>query len=79
LNLFPYGELWKHEQRGFSAWLETNLDVLSEVLGVQLSDPKRELLAGEYQCDMVAEDANGDRVIIENSLRQPITTTSGRS
>lgn len=61
-------ELWKHEERGFSAWLEGNLDVLSEAIGVQLSDPKRELLAGDFQCDLVAEDGNGDRVIIENQL-----------
>lgn len=61
-------ELWKHEERGFSAWLESNLDVLSEVLGITLSDPKRELLAGNYQCDLVAEDENGERVIIENQL-----------
>jgi hypothetical protein len=44
------------------------LDVLSEAIGVQLSDPKRELLAGDFQCDLVAEDGNGDRVIIENQL-----------
>jgi Domain of unknown function (DUF4268) len=61
-------ELWKHEERGFSAWLEANLEVLSDAIGVELSDPKRELLAGDYQCDLVAEDGNGDRVIIENQL-----------
>jgi hypothetical protein len=68
LEPVPIRELWKHEERGFSAWLETNLDVLSEAVGVQLSEPKRELLAGDFQCDLVAEDQNGDRVIIENQL-----------
>jgi hypothetical protein len=68
LEPVPIRELWKHEERGFSAWLEENLDVLSEAIGVQLSDARRELLAGDYQCDLVAEDANGDRVIIENQL-----------
>lgn len=33
-----------------------------------MSDPKRELLAGDFQCDLVAEDENGDRVIVENQL-----------
>jgi hypothetical protein len=42
--------------------------VLSEAIGVKLSDPRREILAGDYQCDLVAEDENGDRVIIENQL-----------
>ncbi len=64
----PIREVWKHEERSFSAWLEENLDVLSEAIGVPLSDPKRELLAGDFQCDLVAEDGNGDRVIIENQL-----------
>ncbi len=61
-------ELWAHEERGFSAWLETNLDTLSEAVGVTLSDPQRELLAGNFQVDLVAEDENGDRVIVENQL-----------
>jgi hypothetical protein len=61
-------ELWKHEERGFSAWLESNLERLSEAIGVPLSDPQREILAGDFQCDLVAEDGNGDRVISENQL-----------
>lgn len=64
----PVRELWKHEERGFSEWLEANLDVLSEAIGLSLSEPKRELLAGNFQCDLVAEDKDGHRVIIENQL-----------
>lgn len=61
-------ELWKHEERGFSAWLERNLDALSQAIGVSLSEPQRELPAGSFQVDLVAEDENNDRVIIENQL-----------
>jgi hypothetical protein len=61
-------ELWKHEERGFSAWLESNLEILAEAIGISLSDPKRELLAGNFQVDLVAESENGDRVIVENQL-----------
>ena len=61
-------ELWKQEERGFSAWLETNLEMLSEAIGVTLSDPQREQLAGNFQVDLVAENENGERVIIENQL-----------
>jgi hypothetical protein len=61
-------ELWKHEERGLSAWLESNLEILSEAVGISLSDPQREFLAGNFQVDIVAEDENGDRVIIENQL-----------
>lgn len=68
LEPVPLRELWKHEEHGFSAWLETNLDVLSEALGVSLSDPQRELQVGTFQVDLVAEDDNGNRVIVENQL-----------
>jgi hypothetical protein len=61
-------ELWKHEERGFSAWLEGNLETLSEAIDISLSDPQRESLAGSFQVDLVAEDENGDRVIVENQL-----------
>lgn len=61
-------ELWKHEERGFSAWLEGNLEVLSDAIGVSLSDPQRELLAGNFQVDLVAQDENGERVVVENQL-----------
>jgi hypothetical protein len=40
----------------------------SRAIGVSLSDPQREICAGTFQCDLVAEDENGDRVIIENQL-----------
>ncbi len=63
-------ELWKHEERGFSKWLESNLDVLSEAVGIRLSDPSRENSAGSFECDMVCEGANGEPVIIENQLEQ---------
>lgn len=61
LEPVPVRELWKHEERGFSAWLETNLDTLSKAIGKSLSDPQRELLAGNFQVDLVCEDENGDR------------------
>src|ERR1019366_1335624 len=44
---------WKHKERGFSASLESNLDTLSQAIGVALSDPQRELLAGTFQVDLV--------------------------
>lgn len=39
-------ELWKHEERGFSVWLTANLDALSDVLGMRLSEPQREVKVG---------------------------------
>lgn len=61
-------ELWKHEERGFSAWLTANLDALSEALGVGLAEPQREVKVGVFEVDLVAEDENANRVVIENQL-----------
>jgi hypothetical protein len=68
LKQVPLRDLWAHEDRGFSAWLEKNLDSLSEALRVSLSDPQRGIKAGDFQVDLVADDENGNRVIIENQL-----------
>lgn len=70
LEPVPVRELWKHEERGFSAWLESNLDVLSEAVGFRLSEPRRESSAGRFECDLVCEGENGEPVIIENQLEQ---------
>lgn len=61
-------ELWKHEARGFSAWLADNLESLSGALGLQLTTAEREVCAGDFDCDLVAEDERSERVIIENQL-----------
>lgn len=63
-------ELWKHEERGFSAWLERNLDVLGEVLDLSLVNPERETSAGDFACDLLVEGEQGERIIIENQLEQ---------
>jgi len=60
--------LWRHEEYGFSAWLENNLEQLGEALGRRFSDPQREVAAGGYFVDMLVEDEEGDRVVIENQL-----------
>lgn len=60
--------LWKHEEHGFSAWLTANLDGLSEALGFGLAEPQREVRVGAFEVDLVAEDSNANRVVIENQL-----------
>lgn len=63
-------ELWKHEERGFSAWLADNMEALSEAIDVQLLGPEREVTIGSFKVDIVATDEEGNRVIIENQLEQ---------
>lgn len=64
-------ELWKNEERDFSAWMakEENIEYLNEILGLTLTDIKREERVGSYECDIVAkDDETGFNIIIENQL-----------
>lgn len=64
----PLREVWKHEALDFTRWLEENIDVLSEKIGITLQNVERERNAGDFSVDLVAEDGNGNPVIIENQL-----------
>lgn len=70
LEQVPLRQLWSHEERGFSAWLEANLGLLSEAIGVALSDPRREVPAGKFEVDLVAVGGSGEIVVVENQLEQ---------
>lgn len=63
--------VWPHEALNFTPWLVKNLDVLSEVVGLQLELVEMEAsLPGEGgRVDILArEDATGVNVVIENQL-----------
>ena len=68
LERLPLREVWKHEAYDFTQWLEANIDVLNSTLDLTLINVKRELAAGSFNIDLVAEDENGAFVIIENQL-----------
>lgn len=64
-------ELWRHEQYDFSEWLskDENLEMLSDEIGLTLTDVSKEVFVGSYRCDLVAKDeTTGINVIIENQL-----------
>lgn len=63
-------EAFPHEATDFTRWLEENLDVLNEVTDLNLSNAERERPAGDFSVDLVAEDDNGGKVIIENQLER---------
>ena len=66
----PLRQVWRHEAHDFTAWLQQNLDLLDDYLEVGLSaeNVRREQSAGAFWVDLVAEDADGDTVVIENQL-----------
>ena len=66
----PLRQIWKHEAHDFTTWLEENLEVLNEVLDFDLSNPSREQSTGNFNVDIVAEDSDGEIVVIENQLEK---------
>ena len=63
-------EVWKHEASDFTRWLEENIDVLNEALGLSLVAADREQNAGDFAVDLVAEDESQNVVVIENQLEK---------
>lgn len=70
LQRVPLREVWKHEAWDFTTWLEENIDLLEEELGLTFSTVEREQSAGSFSVDLVAEDGDGNTVIIENQLEK---------
>lgn len=61
-------EVWKHEAIDFTQWMESNIDVLNDAIGINLENAERERAAGTFSVDLVAEDESGNTVVIENQL-----------
>ena len=66
----PLRDVWKHEAHDFTRWLEDNVDVLNDVIDINLSNAEREKSAGSFSVDLVAEDSDGNTVVIENQLEK---------
>ena len=63
-------EVWKHEAKDFTTWLQDNIEILNDILDVTLSSAEREQSAGTFSIDIVAEDDGGNLVVIENQLEK---------
>lgn len=61
-------EVWEHEAHVFTPWLAANIDRLSEALGLELEVETQEQAVGRYALDILAHDAAGRIVAIENML-----------
>ena len=68
LHRLPVRDVFSHEAYDFTTWMERNPDALSNAVGIELADMKREHNAGDFSVDLFAEDEDGHRVIIENQL-----------
>ena len=70
LERVPLREIWAHEAHDFTQWLQENIEVLNESLGLSLTNADREQPAGDFSIDLVAEEDAGGHVIIENQLER---------
>lgn len=61
---------WKNEEYDFTPWLakETHIQVLAEAIGLDLEVEGTEVPIGSFKADILARDAEGRTVIIENQL-----------
>jgi len=70
LKRVPLREVWKHEAKDFTTWLQNNIEILNEVIDISINSAEREQSAGSFNVDLVAEDVNGNVVVIENQLEK---------
>ncbi|HZO90488.1 MAG TPA: DUF4268 domain-containing protein [Chthonomonadaceae bacterium] len=70
LRRVPLREVWQHEALGFTTWLQKNIDILNDILGLTLTDVRREQAVGSFSVDLVAETGDGGTVVIENQLEK---------
>ena len=64
----PLRDVWAHEAVDFTPWLSDNLDFLNDALPFDLIEAECEKAAGTSRVDVVAKDADGGIVVIENQL-----------
>ncbi len=62
-------EIWRNED-DFTRWIEENMEILNESLNLSLSPVEREKSAGSFAVDLLAEDSDGNKVIIECQLER---------
>ena len=67
IETVPTRDVWPTEHAHFTPWLQSHIGELDKVLGLGLSDPQREVGAGDFSIDLVAETNFGD-VVIENQF-----------
>jgi len=62
-------DVWGNEPQVFTPWLAQNLDLLAEALQIDELELKgTEVAAGDFRLDILAEDSEGNPVLIENQF-----------
>lgn len=77
-NLRDY---WANEASDFTPWLasETNIELLSETIGIDLEVQQQEAAVGPFRADILCRDTRTDRlVLVENQLERTDHTHLGQ-
>ena len=65
----PLREVWQNEASSFTPWLLENEDVLSDLLGIDITLERREEAVGRFSLDLIGRNNDdGSTVIVENQL-----------
>ncbi len=62
--------VWPDEAHDFTPWLADNLERLSQVIGISLNLPDREVQVDGFSADIVATTSDGSTAIIENQYER---------
>ena len=70
ISKMPVRNIWAHEEQEFTPWLaqEENIRQLADAIGLELQVEGVEVPVGPYTADILAKDASGDFVVIENQF-----------
>lgn len=61
LTQVPLREVWKKEEQDFSVWLSSNLETLSDAVGLNLEmiAVEKKIDDSNYEIDILCEDDDG--------------------
>jgi hypothetical protein len=61
--------VFENEASEFTPWLEQNTELLSNAVGLDITEVKREFIVGNFSCDLIGIESNTEnRIIIENQI-----------
>jgi Domain of unknown function (DUF4268) len=70
LERVPLRDVFPHEAYSLTKWLSENSDVLSDAIGRTIQIRRREHAVGTFNADLVAEDEEGNTIVVENQLEK---------
>ncbi len=70
LETVPLDQAFPNEAQDLTPWLEENIEALGERLGLKLSIEQREKSVGDFRVDLLCQDGDGQKVIIENQVEE---------